>query len=91
MKIKLVYGLSYEVHGKGLRFTNPGPAVEVSAAEGARLLKLRVPKFDADNHQIGDAARFELVPDSAEEGDAPKNTSRSSGKSKDATPSSANA
>lgn len=67
MKIKLVQGISYEVLGKNLRFTNPGPALEVSATEGARLLKLRVPKFDADNQQIGDAAQFELVPDGAEE------------------------
>lgn len=88
MKIKLVHGLTYEVHGKNLRFTNPGPALEVSAAEGARLLKLRVPKFDADNHQIGDVARFELVPEVPADESAPKGSGAkgSGAKGKDAAP-----
>ena len=62
MKVQLVQGATHEVYGV-VKFSNPGPAREVSPELGRKLLSLRHPRLDRENNQIGDVPKFVEVAD----------------------------
>jgi hypothetical protein len=69
MKIKMIQGEHYNLHGKCV-FTRTNHTHEVDDKTGERLLSATVKRRDGEGHPTGTAPRFERVRDESPADDA---------------------